>query len=238
MDLKESALLGEQASQHWYYLAKTQAMLRCLGTLNPRCILDVGAGSGVFARHLLAQSSAQEAWCVDPHYGADSDRSEAGKPLHFRRTPPAPQADLVLMMDVLEHVADDVALLHTYAQVANTGTHFLLSVPAFQWLWSEHDVFLEHHRRYTLGQLEHTARCAGLQVQHGCYYFGAVLPLAATLRLAGRWRQHASHPPRSQLVSHPAWVHRLLGWVCRAELPLMRHNRLGGLSAFCLARKP
>jgi len=253
MDLKESALLGEQAAQHWYYQAKAQAVSRYLGTLAPRCILDVGAGSGLFSRHLLAHGPAQSAWCVDISYPTDSDSCEAGKPLHFRRSlqpadarPADPadrpdHADLVLMMDVLEHVEDDAALLRTYVQQAAPGTHFLLSVPAFNWLWSEHDVFLEHHRRYTLRQLEHTARSAGLEVLHGSYYFAAVLPLAAALRLGGRWCARASQPlrpPRSQLVQHAPWVNRLLTWVCRAELPLLRHNRLGGLTALCLARKP
>ena len=54
------------------------------------------------------------------------------------------------MMDVLEHVSDDVGLVREYAKRAKPGTRFVVSVPAFMWLWSGHDVFLEHHRRYTL----------------------------------------------------------------------------------------
>ncbi len=238
MDLKESALLGEQAARHWYYRAKAQAVSRCLGKLAPRYILDVGAGSGLFSRHLLGHGPARSAWCVDPNYPEDHDTTVAGKPLHFRRSAPAVQVDLVLMLDVLEHVEDDLALLRTYVQHVAPGTFFLLSVPAFNWLWSAHDVFLEHHRRYTLRQLEDTVRHAGLQRLQGHYFFGAVLPLAAVLRLSERWRAHPERAPRSQLVPHARWTNQLLAWVCQAELPLMHLNRLGGLSAFCLARKP
>src|SRR5574343_296969 len=57
-----------------------------LGALYPGCILYVGAGSGLFSRHLLAHGPAQSAWCVDISYPDDSDSQEAGKPIHFRRS--------------------------------------------------------------------------------------------------------------------------------------------------------
>ena len=56
---------------------------------------------------------------------------------------------VILLMDVLEHVDDDVGLLRAYAEPARPGTRFIVSVPAFSWLWSAHDEFLEHRRRYT-----------------------------------------------------------------------------------------
>ena len=96
-------------------------------------------------------------------------------------------------------------------------------------------MFLEHKRRYTLPELEATAKRAGLSVTAGAYYFGAVFPLAAALRLAGRRRSSAS-APRSQLQRHSPVVNGILKTLCRAELPFMRRNRRFGLTAFCLAR--
>jgi hypothetical protein len=111
-----------------------------------------------------------------------------------------------------------------------------MTVPAFRFLWSGHDEFLEHKRRYTLAQLETVARDAGLTVQQGAYYFGLVFPIAATLRLLPKGAQPS--PPRSQLKRHHPLVNTLLKSLCSIELPFMNANRLAGLTVFVLAQKP
>jgi len=235
MDLKESDILGADIGRHWYYRSKARAIAQTLAGFEAQRILDVGAGSGFFSRYLLAHTGAREAWCVDISYEADSDRCEAGKAVYYRRAVEQLDADLVLLMDVLEHVDDDRGLLRDYAAKVPAGSRFLITVPAFQWLWSGHDVFLEHRRRYTLGQLESVVSDAGLRVTGGHYYFGAVLPLAAMLRLVQRLR--GPQPPSSQLTRHGSLSNSLLSGVCRVELPFMCRNRVGGLSVFCLAEK-
>jgi len=236
VDLKETDILGSSIDQHWYYASKAAATTRLLGSTPIRKILDVGAGSGFFSHHLLSHSSASEAWCVDISYDADSDASTAGKPVHYRREIDAVDADLVLLMDVLEHVDDDVGLLKAYVDKVPSGSRLLMTVPAFRFLWSGHDEFLEHKRRYTLAQLETVARAAGLTVQQGTYYFGLVFPIAATLRLLPKGAQPS--PPRSQLKQHHPLVNTLLKTLCNIELPFMKANRLAGLTVFVLAQKP
>jgi 2-polyprenyl-3-methyl-5-hydroxy-6-metoxy-1,4-benzoquinol methylase len=152
----------------------------------------------------------------------------------YRRDCDATDCDLVLMMDVLEHVENDAGLVRHYATKVPSGAHFLVTVPAFRFLWSGHDVFLEHKRRYTLAEIEQTMRTAGLDVVRGAYYFGTVFPLAAAVRLAAR----NDPSPRSSLKKHGALTNRLLAAACAAELPLFPRNRLAGLSAFVLAKKP
>lgn len=238
MDLKEIEILGEEIGNHWYYAAKAKAMSRFLDGAAPTTILDVGAGSGFFSQHLLANSVAKDAWCVDISYESDADEGESrtGKPIHYRRSIGAVNADLVLLMDVLEHVDDDVALLKEYVQKVPNGSRFLITVPAFKFLWSDHDIFLDHKRRYTLENLEKAVRDAGLKVRHGAYYFGAVFPVAATLRLARR-ASVKEQGARSQLTKHHPAVNAALKALCNAELPFMSLNRIAGLTAFCLAQK-
>ncbi|MGE0425095.1 MAG: methyltransferase domain-containing protein [Reyranellaceae bacterium] len=234
MDLKEEEILGGDIGRHWYYRSKAAA-LECLSRrLVVRTILDVGAGSGFFSRYLLARTSASTAFCVDIGYAGDRDDNEAGKLIFFRRDIGMTHCDLVLMMDVLEHVDDDVGLVRHYAGKVPSGAYFLATVPAFQFLWSGHDVFLEHKRRYRLPDIENTMREAGLQVAAGAYYFGFIFPLAAIVRLASR----DTARPRSGLSRHSAIVNSVLTAICAAELPLFRANRLAGLTAFVLARKP
>ncbi|MBR8064628.1 methyltransferase domain-containing protein [Burkholderia ambifaria] len=236
MDLKELDVLGADVGDHWYYASKARAIRRFLGSSDASRILDVGAGSGFFSKHLLERTRATEAWCVDTSYPDDTDGEAAGKPVHFRRAVDRLDADLVLLMDVLEHVDDDVGLLARYVQGAPKGSRFLITVPAFQFLWSAHDDFLEHKRRYTLDGLEDVARRAGLEVEHGAYYFGLTFPLAAAMRLSERARRQPREPA-SQLRRHHPVVNGLLKLICRAELPMFRFNRIGGLTVICVARK-
>jgi hypothetical protein len=126
-----------------------------------------------------------------------------------------------------------VAWSACYAAKVPSGAHFLVTVPAFHFLWSGHDVFLEHKRRYRLGEIETVLRDAGLEVVHGAYYFGLIFPLVAAVRLATRGNE-----PKSSLKRHGELANGLLSAACTAELPLFSVNRLAGLSAFVLARKP
>ena len=85
---------------------------------------------------LLAANDGKSAICVDPGYAQEWSETVHGKPISFRRASPVGDADVVLLMDVIEHVDDDVGLLRSYAASARPGTRFIVSVPAFSWLWS------------------------------------------------------------------------------------------------------
>lgn len=236
LDLKEAEILGEDIYGHWYYKSKAAAITRLAGSLRGAVILDIGAGSGVFSKHLLRHSEAVEAWCVDTSYSEDRDAFEAGKPVHYRRSIDKVDATLVLLTDVLEHVDDDSGLLAHYVKAVPKTAKFLISVPAFQFLWSGHDVFLEHKRRYTLGEIVDVVRRGGLTVERRAYYFGLVFPIAVVYRLIDKLLRGSDAEPRSQLTRHAPLVNGGLSALCRAELPLFSFNRIAGLTAFCTAR--
>lgn len=234
MDLKEEDILGDDIGRHWYYRSKAAALRQAVWDVAPRKILDVGAGSGFFSRHLLTHTEARQALCVDIGYRNDAEDEVDGKKVVYRRDIGTTDCDLVLMMDVLEHVDDDRGLVKLYADKVPSGAHFLVTVPAFRFLWSGHDVFLEHKRRYRLPEIEAVMRDAGLTVITGAYYFGFIFPLAAAVRLASR----NTTEPRSSLSKHDALTNGILTAICAIERPFFSFNRLAGLSAFVLARKP
>lgn len=238
MDLKETEILGDAAAFHWYYKSKAAALERYVRDIPLKKVLDIGAGTGFFSRFLLNKTRCEEATCVDIGYSIEKDETEGSKPIRFRREAGVVGADLVLLMDVLEHVDDDTRLLASYVAPARQGARFLISVPAFYFLWSDHDVFLEHRRRYTLSVLESVARGAGLAVERGNYYYAGVFPIAAAIRLSRRFLKVDNAPPKSHLRRHSDLVNFALTAVCHAELPFLRFNRLFGLTAFCMARKP
>ncbi len=240
MDVKELDILGDAIGEHWYYRAKGAAMRRLLAAKPVHHVLDVGAGSGVFARVLL-DHGAVEASCVDPAYAREETQDHNGKPIHFMRSISNSAADTVLLMDVLEHVDDDVGLLRDYVQNTAISARFLISVPAFQWLWSEHDVFLDHKRRYTLGQLEDVVRRAGLTPQLGCYYYGLPLPLVVLRRVilpfVFQRKARDGGGAKSDLQMHSALMNTALTMICAVERLFFKANRIGGLSIFCLASR-
>ena len=230
MDIKEQDILGDRIGQHWYYRAKGEAMLSLLGDRPARHVLDVGAGSGVFSR-LLLDHGAADATCVDPGYEREYEELHGGKPIRFVHGVEQSGADTVLLMDVLEHVDDDAGLLRLYAGSTPRDARFLITVPAFQWMWSGHDVFLEHRRRYTLPQVEDVVRRAGLVPLHACYYYALPLPLAAIKRLSAGGDKTA----KSDLQMHSPAVNATLYAVCAFERLFFKANRVAGLTVFCLA---
>ncbi len=256
MDLKEEEILGDRIGDHWYYASKAAAMLRTLrafdtidSSLAPGPMegsgvaIDVGSGSAYFARQLLTNSGFGRVDCVDVSYRHDGEEHVApGKSIRRLRhlADAVDEADLALMMDVLEHVEDDAALVAATAEHLRPGGRVLVTVPAFAWLWSGHDEFLGHRRRYTLAQLEARLSEAGLVVERGHYYFGLVLPVAAVQRAGDRLRAQrgSGGAPASKLAVHQPLTNRVLGALCRAELGFQRRNRLAGLTVFGVGRRP
>jgi len=237
MDLKEQEILGDQVNTHWYYRAKSAAMMRFLQGGPITSILDVGAGSGFFSRHLLDHTAATDAICVDPNYPEEHQEHHHGKPIGFVHRVASFGGDVVLMMDVLEHVDNDTALLREYADAIKPGTRVLITVPAHAWMWSSHDVFLEHYRRYTIKQVDALIERAGLHLLRSSYYFGSTLPLAATLRLGRRLNPFHVDRPGSDMRPHAPAINQFLLRLTQAEMPLLGRNRVAGLSVFALAEK-
>jgi 2-polyprenyl-3-methyl-5-hydroxy-6-metoxy-1,4-benzoquinol methylase len=240
MDLKEEEILGDKIHTHWYYISKGRALRRLIGHLNTSEILDVGAGSGIFSKQMLDAKFCQSAICVDPGYSADTSGLYNGSPLAFVRHADNVPQNLILMMDVLEHVDDDVALLKSYSDRMPRGGHVVITVPAFQFLWSGHDVFLEHRRRYTAASIERTVRAAGLEVVRTNYFFGLLFPVVAAIRLfRKRLLDKGGIKAQSELKPAGPLMNRLLIAVHDLErATVFPFNKAAGLSVFCLCRKP
>ncbi len=239
MDLKEQDILGDNSQNHWYYVSKGRAMRKFLGELKIPEVLDVGAGAGIFSRQLLDAGVCDSAVCVDPNYSSEQTIEHNSKPISFIKSTDDISQDLILMMDVLEHVADDLALLKSYTDKMKKGGYVFITVPAFQFLWSGHDVFLEHYRRYTIKMLEGVVTQAGMTCVKSRYFFGSLFPFAAVARLIGKaMLQRAQSKVKSELKDYPAWLNSGLIAVHDLERQtLFGLNKYFGLSAFCLCRK-
>tara|TARA_R110001592_G_scaffold16881_5_gene71444 strand:- start:3712 stop:4440 length:729 start_codon:yes stop_codon:yes gene_type:complete len=239
MDLKEEEILGEKINDHWYYVSKGRAMRKFLGDITADEVLDVGAGSGIFSRQLLDHNVCKSAVCVDPEYDKNSEEDQNGKPIKFVKSIDKTTQSLTLMMDVLEHVPDDVALIKEYADTMPDDGKILITVPAFQFMWSGHDVFLEHYRRYTIEMMEKAITDAGLEPIKSRYFFGSLFPAVAAIRLTKKAVLDQELKSESELKLYPDWFNKTLIGIHDVErMSLFRFNKLFGLSVFCLCGKP
>lgn len=239
MDLKEEDILGKEIYKHWYYVSKGRAMRSFLANIKVSEAIDIGAGSGIFSRQLLDAGIIDKAICVDPNYQLEKTEEHNGKKISFVKTIDKGSAKLILMMDVLEHVSDDVDLLQQYADNLESGGYILITVPAFQYMWSGHDIFLEHHRRYTIKMIESTGANAGFIPIRSRYYFASLFPLIAIKRIINKYfLKRGSLKPKSDLKSYPKWINSLLSLIHEIErITFFKINRFFGLSVFCLLRK-
>jgi len=238
MDVKEESILGSDLQDHWYYVSKGRALRRLLRQFTFREVLDVGAGSGIFSRQLLETGICSRATCVDPAYSREHVEDADGHEICFVKHVDEPGQDLVLLMDVLEHVEDDVGLLRQYTSSLPEDGLVAITVPAFQFLWSGHDVFLEHHRRYTRRMLHDVVSKAGLEVTTSRFFFGLLFPAVAAMRLANGWRvRNRQFEPTSSLKRHGNITNMALTLVHDVERTLLfPFNAAAGLTLFCLAR--
>ena len=135
---------------------------------------------------------------------------------------------LVVLMDVLEHLDDDLAMLQSVkAACVGEHNHFFITVPAFQSLWSGHDVFLGHYRRYRISMLRRVLERAGFRRIRNYYLYGGLFPLVWGVRqLANLRRQDAASNmrPFSKLANGV-----LLG-LTSAEMKIAPANKLFGVT--------
>lgn len=95
--------------------------------------------------------------------------------------------DLVVLLDVLEHIEEDVATLRALGGLLGPDGKLLLTVPAFPFLWSKHDELHHHQRRYTAHTLTQAIEAAGLNVRYLSYFNMWLFPLVAAVRIAQKW---------------------------------------------------
>jgi SAM-dependent methyltransferase len=145
--------------------------------------------------------------------------------------------DVLAMFDVLEHIADDAAAVRWAADHLRPGGILVATVPAFQFLWTEQDEAVHHHRRYTLERLERLVP-PELQVVHLTYFNSVLfLPIAAA-RAVMNLRPRRGRPPRSHLGIPPPPINDLFYRLFRLERHLVPRTRLPvGVSALLVARR-
>lgn len=227
--------------RHWWFVARTVIIEDLIShriTL-PRdsTILDAGCGAGSILKRLSKN--------YDCH-GIDT----SPKAIEFCRSrgltnvsvatletcsAPAQGYDLILLLDVIEHIDNDVQALQQASQLLNPRGHILLTVPAHPSLWSSHDDVNHHKRRYTRRTLRQSLQGADLSMLFLSYYNSILFPLAIFERL---WQNVGRREPQESLSIPPSPINNLLTSIFASEKLWLRHGSFPfGLSLIALAKK-
>ncbi len=188
MERQAFELLKKMESSWWYRgrAAAMRAALARAGFERVREVLDFGAGFGGMYRELALCGEAVFAFEPD----AEAQRVAREHPyaaIFSTDTEALSRAyDLVGLFDVVEHIEhDDVFLKKAYLALRGGG-RVAITVPAFPFLWSVHDVNHHHFRRYTKASMTSVLRSAGFEVEYASYWNMSLFIPAALMRLVGR----------------------------------------------------
>jgi 2-polyprenyl-3-methyl-5-hydroxy-6-metoxy-1,4-benzoquinol methylase len=198
MDLSE--VVNPSNSRHPWELSRLNFFADIVsGTLGPETparILDVGAGDGWVSNELSHKLPALNTiTCWDINYTPEPvDRSgmKPGPVLEFVQQQPEGKFDLIMMLDVLEHVEDDRQFLESLiSNNLNERGYLLISVPAWPGLYSSHDRALKHFRRYNPKAIRNILIHSELRIlRHGGLFHSLIYPRAIQLILEKVFHRH------------------------------------------------
>jgi len=215
--------------RHWWYRGRRtvlEGVIAGLSLPDGARILDAGCGSGRNMVELARRGTVTGVELSETSVALARERDVgeviAGSVLEM------PFADdsfeLAVSLDVIEHLEDDLGALRELRRTVAPGGALLLTVPAYQWLWSGHDEINHHHRRYTRRTLQRVAEQAGWSQVRTTYFNSLLLPAAIVLRVLDRINRAKTTETSLDLWIPPAPLNWLLERPLALEAALIAHG--------------
>lgn len=246
MEKIEYQIMHDIEESYWWFVGKQFLVKTLLKELSfervaRKKVLDIGCGTGITLKLLegFGQAYGMELSSEAIHFLRQREvkyivQSDAGRCLPFKDC----TFSAITCLDVLEHLDNDVNLLKEIARVCKPGGHVIVTVPAFAFLWSPHDVALHHRRRYTKRHLLGKLSRLGCKVVKVTYYnFILFLPILLVRRLKP-FVFHERNFRSDFFLPLPKFVNSLLGVLLLVEILCLRFLNLPfGVSLVLLLQK-
>lgn len=217
-------------NDYWWYRVRSRLLSTVLEPFagDAARVLDVGSADGPSVGWLRGRE-LHVSLDLDPRGLESGGVCGSALELPFRDG----SFDIVSAFDVIEHCDPESGVVAELTRVLRPGGHLLVSVPAYQWAWSDFDEVNGHHRRYTRPRLVAALTDQGLAVQRSTYAFSSMFPLFVAERVVRRLRSaRRSDGPREaadvvELPQTSRWMDRILmalgsfdaRWLSRRDLP-------------------
>lgn len=241
MDPQTYIEMASVEEEYFWFVARRRIISQVLDHLRPKPgsdILEIGCGTGGNL-NLLARYGNIYASESDAGARKLADKRNVVKVEHGCLPNNIPfgdkSFDIIAMFDVLEHVDDDIGALRSlYKRLKSTGL-FILTVPAYQFLWSHHDVVNHHKRRYLRSNLEKLLQTVGFSVIYSTYFNTIFFPIVLIVRFVNNLLRRRSG---TDIKMPPRVINALLTKIFAAESRVIPQISLPyGVSILVVARK-
>lgn len=243
MNTTEYATMAEREQTYWWHIGRLEIIRSYIKGAKRKNgnfkILNVGCGTGGTIDMLESFGEVDNVDISDEAITFMKDRGYGrltkvdGITLPFKDK----TYDMVGAFDVLEHIEEEVEALKEWSRVIKDDGAIIITVPAYQWLWTGHDVSLHHKRRYTVKRLTEAAAKAGLKPEKKSYAVVFSLPLVVGFRFLNKALRRKTDSETSY-VNVPQIVNTTFSKILFAEARLHNHVRMPfGTSVVVVLRK-
>lgn len=228
---------------NWWFRVRRNIIFDLLKTLKiskGSKILDFGCGSGFLVGKL--QEQGYNAYGTDQSDEAINYRRDLVKNLSIQSTEkigfPDDSFDLVMALDVVEHIKDDALAVRELERVLKPGGFIIYTVPAYQWLWGVQDEVAQHYRRYTVGSLSKLVRQnTDLKIFRKTYFNTFLFPPIAVVRMVSKFLKFKNRESDFDIAS--GFIDKVLFQIFDFERKLLRlFDFIFGVSVLLIAHSP
>jgi len=173
MDLVEKT---KNINRHPWEISRADSVINVLADVPKDVIIaDVGSGDQYFTTR-LTEITMHSVFAVDKEYTKDQPSDPRIKCYSDIDSLLDNSIDYIFLMDVLEHIENDLDFLTILSKKLKVGGKIIITVPAWQILFSTHDKYLRHFRRYNSKQLRQLVSKANLKVVKNHYFYTSLIP--------------------------------------------------------------
>lgn len=225
---QEYKVMENFEKEYWWHQGKRYLIKKLMNEYFPRRrlnILEVGCGTGELTQQLQEHHNVMG---IDMAQEAIDSCKEKGIRDVYKKdifeldtTKLRDKFDLVLALDVMEHIQEDVEAMKIINILLKRDGYFFVNVPAHKFLWSGHDEALQHKRRYTKYELLQKLELASFKIVSQSYFVSFVFPIILLYRTWGNIFNRTTYPKTSYVLL-PAFVNRILTKMLVFEANLSR----------------